>query len=87
MLLSLKANLEIAIVIITRIIGRSIIFIVFLVMIIVITMVLTIMAIIIVHIIIVMWLNLHKRAAVVAGFDWREPALLIFQPNLSGGGP
>ena len=82
MLLSLKANLEIAIVIITRIIGRSIIFIVFLVMIIVITMVLTIMVIII-----VMWLNLHKRAAVVAGFDWREPALLIFQPNLSGGGP
>ena len=83
MLLSLKANLEIAIVIITRIIGRSIIFIVFLVVIIVITMVMTI----IVHILIVMWLNLHKRAAVVAGFDWREPALLIFQPNLSGGGP
>ena len=83
MLLSLKANLEIAIAIITRIIGRSIIFIVFLVMIIVITMVMTIMVII--RIIIVMWLNLHKRAAVVAGFDWREPALLIFQPNLSGG--
>ena len=54
-------------------------------MIIVITMVMTIMVSIIVHIIIVMWLNLHKRAAVVAGFDWREPALLIFQPNLSGG--
>ena len=52
-------------------------------MIIVITMVMTIMVII--RIIIVMWLNLHKRAAVVAGFDWREPALLIFQPNLSGG--
>lgn len=84
MLLSLKANLEIAIAIITRIIGRSIIFIVFLVMIIVITVVMTIMVIIIVHII-VMWLNLHKRAAVVAGFDWREPALLIFQLNLSGG--
>ena len=83
MLLSLKANLEIAIAIITRIIGRSIIFIVFLVMIIVITLVMTIMVII--RIIIVMWLNLHKRAAVVAGFDWREPALLIFQPNLSGG--
>ena len=83
MLLSLKANLEIAIAIITSIIGRSIIFIVFLVMIIVITMVMTIMVII--RIIIVMWLNLHKRAAVVAGFDWREPALLIFQPNLSGG--
>ena len=54
-------------------------------MIIVITIVMTIMVSIIVHIIIVMWLNLHKRAAVVAGFDWREPALLIFQPNLSGG--
>ena len=83
MLLSLKANLEIAIAIITSIIGRSIIFIVFLVMIIVITMVMTIMVII--RIIIVMWLNLHKRAAVVAGFDWREPALLVFQSNLSGG--